>query len=33
MTVIDNSLVVGQTGGEVTVNMGYLINILYNEEF
>ncbi len=29
MTVIDNSLVIGPTGDEVTVNLGYEIDILY----
>lgn len=32
MTVIDNSLVIGPTGDEVTANLGYEIDILYEEE-
>jgi len=33
MTVIDNSLVVGNTGGGIFLTMGYGINILYDEEY
>jgi hypothetical protein len=33
MTVIDNSMVIEPTGNEITVNMGYEIDILYQEEF
>lgn len=33
MTVIDNSLVIGLTGDLVTVNLGYEIDILYQEEY
>jgi hypothetical protein len=32
MTVIDNSFVIEPTGNEVTVNMGYEIDMLYEEE-
>jgi hypothetical protein len=33
MTVIDNSMVIESTGNEITVNMSYEIDILYEEEF
>lgn len=33
MTVIDNSLVVGNTGGGIFLTMGYGISILYDEEY
>ncbi len=33
MSVIDNSFVIGPTGAQMLLNMGYEINILYNEEF
>ncbi len=33
MTVIDNSFVIGPTGGEVLLTMGYGISILYDEEY
>lgn len=33
MTVIDNSPVIVTTGNDINLNMGYQINILYDEEF